>query len=78
MTSTSNMSVINGDPSSGRTADSNETRRVQDERLQRFVGDDETPNLMIPYMTTSSKKSVAKHKKKTAKKINEIMSKVQR
>ncbi|WQF81621.1 hypothetical protein CDEST_06635 [Colletotrichum destructivum] len=78
MASTSNVSVINGDSSSGCTADPNEARRLQDERLQLFIVDDETPNPMMPHMTTSSQKSIAKHKKKTAKKINEIMSKVQR
>ncbi|KAJ0169075.1 hypothetical protein CTA2_1 [Colletotrichum tanaceti] len=66
------------DPASGRTADPNEARRLQYERLQLFAGDDEAPNTMMPHMTTSFKKSVAKHKKNMAKKVNEIMSKVQR
>ncbi|GKT49969.1 uncharacterized protein ColSpa_10150 [Colletotrichum spaethianum] len=78
MDSASNISIVNGDVPSRRTADPNEAQRLQDERLQYFIGNDELPNSVLPHMTTSSKKSITKHKNKMSRKINEIIPKVQK
>ncbi|KAK2001871.1 hypothetical protein LX36DRAFT_746664 [Colletotrichum falcatum] len=75
MDSASNTSIVNGDASSSRAADHNEAQRLQNERLQFFIGDDESPSPMLPHMTKSVKKSVKKHKKKMSEEINKITSK---
>ncbi|EFQ30122.1 hypothetical protein CGRA01v4_00963 [Colletotrichum graminicola] len=74
MDTTSNTSIVNGDASSSRAADPNETRRLQDQRLQLFLGDDESPNPMLPRTTTSDEQ----HKKEMSEKINKTMSKAQK
>ncbi|KAK1596100.1 uncharacterized protein LY79DRAFT_667583 [Colletotrichum navitas] len=74
MDSTSNTSVVNGHASSSRAAYPNEAQRLHDQRLQLFLGDDESPNPMIPRTTTS----VKQHKKKMSQKIHKIMSKAQK
>ncbi|KAK1962341.1 hypothetical protein LY78DRAFT_684120 [Colletotrichum sublineola] len=78
MDSTSNTSIVNGDASSSRAADPNEAQRLQYQRLQDFIKDADSPNLMLPHMTTSIKESTSKHKKKMSKKINNIMSMAQK
>ncbi|KAK2026879.1 hypothetical protein LX32DRAFT_729794 [Colletotrichum zoysiae] len=69
----SNTSVVNGDTSSSRAANSTEAQRLQDQRLRSFFEDEESPN-PLPRTTTS----VKQHKKNMSKKINDIMSKAKK
>ncbi|KAK1983162.1 hypothetical protein LZ30DRAFT_780752 [Colletotrichum cereale] len=78
MDSTSNTSIVNGHASSSRAPDPNEAQRLQAQRLQLFLGDDESPHPVQSHMTTSVEESVSKHEKNMSKKMNKIMSKAQK
>ncbi|KAL0782870.1 hypothetical protein CaCOL14_000776 [Colletotrichum acutatum] len=78
MDTASNRATVHGTTPSPQTASQIlQQKRLQQRRIQSFLGDNNGPRTILSHVSTSAVESVAQHRAETSLKIDDITSKVQ-